>query len=370
MDEAERCHRARLHRLRQAARARHGATRSSQQSGLYTWAVTGDGPRAARRTSCAARPGVEQVVAFGTALHVSGTDAARARASARAVPRAARPRVAQIEPGLEDVFIQPDGARRRTTSRMSAPRLSLAALLAPMVVEGVHPDAPRPRSPSRMMVGIPLHAARPVRLRHQHRPEAPADRGARRRPRASFARSFVRAMREQRLFPHRTEVDDARPRPSRAARARRGPVRRHHPGGLLARARCAASGRCCWSRPTPPTRPRPATRWPRSLNLDQTALAPRSRGRRSPTSSNGAAAVRAARPAALQPGGHHPVQHRARPDGRRAHHDHGHDHRAGDHPRARARHDGEPARHAGAAGRGDDRQDRPLHPRRLRPGRR
>ena len=34
---------------------------------------------------------------------------------------------------------------------------------------------------------------------------------------------------------------------------------------------------------------------------------------------------------------------------------------ARDHPRARARHDGEPARHAGAAARGDDRQDRALH---------
>ena len=42
---------------------------------------------------------------------------------------------------------------------------------------------------------------------------------------------------------------------------------------------------------------------------------------------------------------------------------------AGDHARARARHDGKPALHADPAARGDARQDRAVHLRRLRPGR-
>ena len=48
----------------------------------------------------------------------------------------------------------------------------------------------------------------------------------------------------------------------------------------------------------------------------------------------------------LQPGGDHPVQHRPRSDGCDPDHDAGADDRTGDHPRARARHHGEPARHA------------------------
>ncbi len=50
------------------------------------------------------------------------------------------------------------------------------------------------------------------------------------------------------------------------------------------------------------------------------------------------------------------------------HHDHGADDRAGDDARARARHLREPAVDAGAADRGDDRQDRALHHDRADPG--
>ena len=57
------------------------------------------------------------------------------------------------------------------------------------------------------------------------------------------------------------------------------------------------------------------------------------------------------------------------PDGRDPDHDDDHDHRPGDHARARARHDGKSALHADATARSADRQDRALHRRRLRPGR-
>ena len=50
-------------------------------------------------------------------------------------------------------------------------------------------------------------------------------------------------------------------------------------------------------------------------------------------------------------------------------HDHGDDDGARRHPRARARHHGEPAGHAGAADRGHDRQDRALYRHRRGPGR-
>ena len=125
--------------------------------------------------------------------------------------------------------------------------------------------------------------------------------------------------------------------------------------------------RRCWSRPTPPIPPRPATPSARCARSLDTALAQRPQGpARVPR--RHARPGRAARPRPLQPRSDHAVQHRARPDGRGAHHDDGHDHRPGHHARARARHDGKSALHAHAAVRGADRQDRAVHPRRLHPG--
>jgi ABC-2 type transport system ATP-binding protein len=50
-------------------------------------------------------PAVEQVAAFGTALHVTGTD--RTRLRDELAPLMAEPAWtwAEVEPGLEDVFI-------------------------------------------------------------------------------------------------------------------------------------------------------------------------------------------------------------------------------------------------------------------------
>ena len=64
---------------------------------------------------------------------------------------------------------------------------------------------------------------------------------------------------------------------------------------------------------------------------------------------------RSAHPREVQPGSHHPIQHRAGVDGRGADDDHGHDHRPGDHTRTGTRHDGKPPVHADASLRGDDR---------------
>ena len=70
---------------------------------MTTWEVTGpDLPALAEKIR--GQPGVEQVVAFGTTLHVSGRDAAKLRASIAPWMTGAY-RWEQIESGLEDVFI-------------------------------------------------------------------------------------------------------------------------------------------------------------------------------------------------------------------------------------------------------------------------
>lgn len=100
MDEAERCH-----RISYIAYGRMVTTGTVPQviagSGLVTMTVDTDQPGAlAARLRQA--PGVEQVEPFGTALHVTGTDAAALEAAIRAegaVPRKA-------ETSLEDVFIR------------------------------------------------------------------------------------------------------------------------------------------------------------------------------------------------------------------------------------------------------------------------
>jgi ABC-2 type transport system ATP-binding protein len=102
MDEAERCHRL--------AYIAYGnlLTRGSvaevvKGAGLTTWEVTGPGlPELVEKIR--GKPGVEQVVAFGATLHVSGRDAARLRESVSAWMTGAY-RWQQIESGLEDVFI-------------------------------------------------------------------------------------------------------------------------------------------------------------------------------------------------------------------------------------------------------------------------
>ena len=72
-------------------------------AGLTTWEVAGENlPALADKIR--GLPGVEQVVAFGMTLHVSGRDAERLRASLAPFQTNAQ-RWTKIESGLEDVFI-------------------------------------------------------------------------------------------------------------------------------------------------------------------------------------------------------------------------------------------------------------------------
>ena len=102
MDEAERCH-----RLAYIAYGNLLASGTAGEvvktAGLTTWEVTGENlPALAAKIR--KLPGVEQVVAFGATLRVSGRDAARLRESASPWMIGAY-HWKQIEAGLEDVFV-------------------------------------------------------------------------------------------------------------------------------------------------------------------------------------------------------------------------------------------------------------------------
>ncbi len=72
-------------------------------AGLTTWEVTGPDLQALA-DKIRSQPGVEQVVAFGSTLHVSGRDAEKLRASIGPWMTGGY-RWERIESGLEDVFI-------------------------------------------------------------------------------------------------------------------------------------------------------------------------------------------------------------------------------------------------------------------------
>ena len=102
MDEASRCHR--LGYIAYGNLLAHGSVDEVVKAGgLTTWEVAGEN-LSALAEKLRRLPGIEQVVAFGTALHVSGRDAEKLRASL-APFRNNGYRWTQIESGLEDVFI-------------------------------------------------------------------------------------------------------------------------------------------------------------------------------------------------------------------------------------------------------------------------
>jgi ABC-2 type transport system ATP-binding protein len=102
MDEAERCHR--LAYLAYGNLLTHG-TLAEVLAGarLATWSVTGPELRRLAGT-LRSSAGVEQVVAFGNTLHVSGRDAALLESTVQRV-RTSDHEWTRIRSGLEDVFI-------------------------------------------------------------------------------------------------------------------------------------------------------------------------------------------------------------------------------------------------------------------------
>ena len=103
MDEAERCH-----KLAYIAYGQLMAQGTAQEivagQGLVTWAVSG-GDQAAMAAKLRGEPGVEQIAAFGAALHVTGRDGAALEATLRRVTAGTDCRIEPAETGLEDAFI-------------------------------------------------------------------------------------------------------------------------------------------------------------------------------------------------------------------------------------------------------------------------
>ena len=109
MDEAERCHR--LAYLAYGNLLTRGTLAEVLAAAkLSTWTVTGPA-LLELAAALRGRPGVEQVVAFGNTLHVSGRDAVQLEAAIAAC-RDPRHEWTRARAGLEDVFISlMDGAK-------------------------------------------------------------------------------------------------------------------------------------------------------------------------------------------------------------------------------------------------------------------
>ena len=103
MDEAERCHKL-AYIAYGSLMAQGTAAEIIAAQGLTTWAVLG-GDLSAVAARLQGQPGVEQIAAFGAALHVTGRDAAALEAALRRATADTASRIERAESGLEDVFI-------------------------------------------------------------------------------------------------------------------------------------------------------------------------------------------------------------------------------------------------------------------------
>jgi ABC-2 type transport system ATP-binding protein len=103
MDEAERCHKL-GYILNGQLLAQGTAAEVIASQSLFTWAVTGE-DLAALAPRLKELPEVEQVSAFGSALHVTGTDQERLRGALSPLMAEPGREWREVEPGLEDVFI-------------------------------------------------------------------------------------------------------------------------------------------------------------------------------------------------------------------------------------------------------------------------
>jgi ABC-2 type transport system ATP-binding protein len=103
MDEAERCH-----KLAFIANGRllvqGTAAEVVQSQHLSTWSIHGE-HLAELADQLQGQPGVDQTVVFGSALHVTGLDAAALEATVTRAAQAAGLRAEHFDTGVEDVFI-------------------------------------------------------------------------------------------------------------------------------------------------------------------------------------------------------------------------------------------------------------------------
>jgi ABC-2 type transport system ATP-binding protein len=103
MDEAERCHKIAYIAWGKLL-AQGSAAEVIDSLGLATWTVSGRN-LVALADRLRRQPGVEQTVAFGSVLHVSGSDAQALRKAIEAVTHEAGLHAEPVATGLEDAFI-------------------------------------------------------------------------------------------------------------------------------------------------------------------------------------------------------------------------------------------------------------------------
>ncbi len=110
MDEAERCHR--INYIAYGRLVAQGTVAEMvRDAGLTTVVLEGPGtPEAARRLR--GMPGIDQIAAYGNALHVIGRDRPALLASASAIASDTGTALHEAPPSLEDVFIQLMGEAR------------------------------------------------------------------------------------------------------------------------------------------------------------------------------------------------------------------------------------------------------------------
>jgi len=114
MDEAERCHK--LAYIAYGKLLTHGTVSEVMEGArLTTWVVSGAGVVELAR-QLHGLPGVEQVVAFGNTLHVSGTDAEQLQNSITPLRMLPGYNWMLAKPSLEDVFISLMGATQDSLS--------------------------------------------------------------------------------------------------------------------------------------------------------------------------------------------------------------------------------------------------------------
>jgi len=103
MDEAERCHKV-GYILYGRLLVQGTAQEVIASQSLHTWAVTAaDLPALSERVR--ALPAVEQVVAFGATLHITGSDSEALRRELEPIMGEPGRTWTEVKPGLEDVFI-------------------------------------------------------------------------------------------------------------------------------------------------------------------------------------------------------------------------------------------------------------------------
>ena len=129
MDEAERCHKL-GYILYGKLLVQGTAQEVIASQALTTWEVTGgDLPTLAERLRGIAA--VEQVAAFGNALHVTGSNGDALKAALAPLMNEAQRHWRKVDPGLEDVFIHLMRDADETPAGRGAPAIAAASAQAP-----------------------------------------------------------------------------------------------------------------------------------------------------------------------------------------------------------------------------------------------